>query len=198
MKNEFSPVYLDDVPITLMGNEARPRLSRIVQAGGKRPDDVVVRWLMSSSDPTGRVLDPQEIIDRTVEPTQAIYLWSVSRPGRDPTAGSTAAEGVAPGVAPTAEQADRVIASPGMTPRPVRADPRFYPEPPLRQTQAMDPIAEASVRVRLFRGARGAEEQALAEAEAQERQEEQREGEGIDQDEQEALDEADEDYGSMD
>lgn len=81
-KERLSKVYLDDYPITLMGDEATPPLSRIVRAGGKRPDDVDVVFLTSPSDRRGRPVDPDEVIDRAAEPTRPIYLRTVAREGK--------------------------------------------------------------------------------------------------------------------
>ncbi|MES2154712.1 MAG: hypothetical protein V4510_06205 [bacterium] len=176
MKTEFSVVYLNDVPVTLTGDQARPRLSRVVRDGGGQPDDVEVRWLTKASDPTGPLLHPEAVIDRTANPTQPIYLWSVAR--RALHDAETAATPGTRQQEATTSQPDPAIEQLGLV-------------PPALQTP--DPIADDPITVRLFRGERAAEAQALAEAEAEQRQEEQREGEGIQQDEQEALDEAEQD-----
>jgi len=162
MTNEFAPVYLNDVPVTLMGDEARPPLSRIVQASGQRPEDVQVRWLKSASDPTGPLVQPDDIVDRTAEPTKPIYLWSTPAPARSTKTAARAG--------------DRIIAQLGRPP--IVADPLQAPEMP----------DEPEVRPILFRGAKRAEAAAAAEAEAEQRQEDQREAQDILQDEQEDLD----------
>jgi hypothetical protein len=79
MKDEFSPIYFDGQPIKLLGDEARPPLSRIVRAGGQVPGRVDVQVLASLKDVSGHVLPPGEVIDRTVQPSKPIYLRSVPR-----------------------------------------------------------------------------------------------------------------------
>lgn len=83
-RERLSRVYLDDYPVTLMGDEAQPPLSRIVRAGGKDPSDVEVVYLTSPADRHGRRVGPDEIIDRSAEPTRPIYLRSVPRPHGPP------------------------------------------------------------------------------------------------------------------
>lgn len=83
-KERLSKVYLDDYPVTLMGDEAQPPLERIVRAGGKDPDRVDVVYLTSPADRRGRAVDPAEIVDRTAEPTRPIYLRSVPKPEGKP------------------------------------------------------------------------------------------------------------------
>src|SRR5688572_20174355 len=78
-KENLSRVYLDDYPITLMGDEATPPLSRIIRAGGKKPALVDVVYLTSPADRKGRPVDPETIIDRTAEPTRPIYLRTVPK-----------------------------------------------------------------------------------------------------------------------
>ena len=78
-KENLSRVYLDDYPITLMGDEATPPLSRIIRAGGKKPDRVDVIYLTSPADRKGRAVDPETIIDRTAEPTRPIYLRTLPK-----------------------------------------------------------------------------------------------------------------------
>jgi hypothetical protein len=78
-KERLSNVYLDDYPVTLMGDEAQPPLWRIGRAGGKDPGRVDVVYLTSPRDRIGRVVQPSEIVDRTAEPARPIYLRSVPK-----------------------------------------------------------------------------------------------------------------------
>lgn len=208
MKTEFSPVYLDNVPISLMGDEARPPLSRIVIASGKRPADVEVRWLKSPSDATGQAVDRDEIIDRTAEPTKPIYLLSVTKPGPLRASSTRGAPIVAPASDPVvpdsasnqvpASAGDRVVAQLGAAPNPDSAQANVVEQSTAvrrasRPLMPTDAVATAPLGPTLSLAVKRAEEQATAEAEAEQRQEEQRESEDILQDEQEALDEADRD-----
>lgn len=97
-KERLSKVYLDDYPVTLMGDEAQPPLERIVRAGGKDPGRVDVVYLTSPADRKGRVVDPAEIVDRTAEPTRPIYLRSIPKPeGKPITTGHPEREPDEPG-----------------------------------------------------------------------------------------------------
>lgn len=73
----LSRIYLDNSPVTLAGDESAPPLSRIIQAGGKRPDSFDIRLLASRSDQQGRPVGLDEIIDRAAEPTRPIYLRAI-------------------------------------------------------------------------------------------------------------------------
>lgn len=79
MKDALSKIYFDDRPVQLLGDESRPRLERIVHAGGKSPEAVDVLVLAARKDKTGHLLRAGEVIDRTVEPAKPIYLRSVPK-----------------------------------------------------------------------------------------------------------------------
>jgi len=74
----LATVYLDNEPVGLMG-DPRPLVSKIVVAGGKRPEAVQVLRTRSPDDAGGRPLALDETIDRTAEPTIPIYLVCVAR-----------------------------------------------------------------------------------------------------------------------
>ncbi len=80
----LATVYLDNEPVGLMG-DPRPRVSKIVVAGGKRPELVQVLRARSANDPGGQPVGLEEVIDRTAEPTVAVYLTCVSRAPARPT-----------------------------------------------------------------------------------------------------------------
>lgn len=184
-KERLSKVYLDDYPITLMGDEATPPLSRIVRAGGKRPDDVDVLFLRSPSDAKGRPVGPEEVIDRAAEPTRPIYLRTVARGGKpihtaDPGHALSRPD-LRKAFAPTAPMpnVDPVIAQLGGAPRedrPPHEEGVF--RSPSQVLGGAAPELEALVK---------------AEAEAEQRQEDERNQEDALQDEQEARREAGED-----
>lgn len=150
-KENLSRVYLDDYPITLMGDEATPPLSRIIRAGGKKPDRVDVIYLTSPADRKGRAVDPETIIDRTAEPTRPIYLRTVpkekpvmtaDRPDpllvRDPPS--------APGMRDTAPDVDPVISRLGGA---LTADRADHEEGVFRSpSQQADDDVEALVKLR--------------------------------------------------
>lgn len=186
MKDELSPVYLDGNAVDLLGDEARPRLSRIVQSVGKRPDRFDVRWLASPFDAKGLTLGRDEVIDRTLEPTKAIYLRSephlAKLAGTDPGNASTHVE---PDKAPKAP--DAVIAQLG------GARDRTAPESDTRLSDDAADLPSVPVKPILFRDAKREAMQEAAEAEAEQRQEGQRNEEGIVQDEGEAFAESEED-----
>src|SRR5688572_14968759 len=62
MPADLAPVYLDDTRVTLQG-DPRPKVAKILQAGGLPKDARVVRVEGRSS--SGRPLGPDEVIDRT-------------------------------------------------------------------------------------------------------------------------------------
>ena len=79
MATPLSKIYFDDKPVKLGEDAARPTLARIVRAGGKSPNRVDVVVLRSPKDEAGHLLNPHELIDRTVEPAKPIYLRSVPK-----------------------------------------------------------------------------------------------------------------------
>jgi hypothetical protein len=74
----LATVYLDNEPVTLMG-DPRPPVSKIVVAGGLRPEAVHVLRGRSAHDAHGHPVALGEIIDRTKEPTTPIYLRCVAK-----------------------------------------------------------------------------------------------------------------------
>ena len=134
MKDALSRIYFDDIPVKLLGDEARPPLDRIVRAGGKVPADVDVIVLTKPKDRTGQRLPDGEIIDRTVEPGKPIYLRSVKKRTLDPA-----------GDQPL--NIDPVIAQLGLAPRLAPDDPFAAA---LRQSKQADrqAIAEAEAEER--------------------------------------------------
>lgn len=81
-------VYLDGEPVNLMG-DPRPSAAKVVASTGKRADDYFVKMVDADGkdiDPdthkavdTAFILAPARVIDRTEEPTKAIYLATVPR-----------------------------------------------------------------------------------------------------------------------
>ncbi|MFA5944164.1 MAG: hypothetical protein WC876_06835 [Candidatus Thermoplasmatota archaeon] len=203
MKEALSRVFLDDYPITLMGDEAVPPLSRIVRAGGKHPDRVDVVYLTSPSDLTGHPVGPDELIDRTAEPTRPIYLRTHPRTLRpistvhpEPSARGLRSDPVSPSIAGNPmPNVDPVIAQLGQAPkgtRPPHEEGVF--RSPMSSMPAKAPAAlDTNDAAAIARRSPGIEALADAEADAEQRQEDERNQEDALQDEQEALAEADED-----
>lgn len=77
----LATVYLDNASVGLMG-DPRPLVSKIVVAGGKHPGSVQVLRSRSATDTKGTPLRMDEVIDRTAEPTRAIYLRSRPSPAK--------------------------------------------------------------------------------------------------------------------
>jgi hypothetical protein len=196
-KPRLSRVYLDDVPVTLMGDEATPELSRIIRAGGKRPDRVDVLYLTSPADRQGRPVHSDEVIDRAAEPTRPIYLRTVPREGRpirtvsddDPWPPDAPAERASRDPMPNL---DPVIAQLGEEPRHPHVEGVFR-----SPSQAAPGARPAPVVPAVLRRRKRAETLADAEAEAEQRQEDERNREDALQDEQEAERDADEDAGTQ-
>lgn len=77
----LSTVYLDQRRIGLMG-DPKPMVAKIVTVGGRLPAEVrVVR--SRTPDDAGTPVHLEDIIDRTADPTKAIYLTCVPREPRD-------------------------------------------------------------------------------------------------------------------
>ena len=184
MTPEYARIFVNDVPVNLLGDEARPRLSRVLQASGLKPAEVEVHRLRSSSDPTGPLVAADEILDRLSDPTTPIYLWSTAKAPADRAA--------------LVAQGDRIVAQLGRQPRGAPTTepvPGANPAPPSAEDlELLD--GDLPVKPILFRGEKRAQQQAAAEAEAEQRQEDQRELEGIEQDEAEAMDDARDDSAS--
>jgi hypothetical protein len=70
MPADLAPVYLDDTRVTLQG-DPRPKVAKILQAGG-RPPDATVR--LDARTGPGRPIGADEVIDRTGTPSRAIHL----------------------------------------------------------------------------------------------------------------------------
>jgi len=74
MNNEkIAKVYLDNQPISLL--DPRPMVSSILFSCGK-PESSTVQLLESRTDVKGKALRPEEVVDRTADPTKPIYLTS--------------------------------------------------------------------------------------------------------------------------
>ncbi|MEA3167046.1 MAG: hypothetical protein QOJ26_1930 [Thermoplasmata archaeon] len=197
MKDKLSRVYLDDYPITLMGDESTPPLSRIVRAGGKHPDRVDILLLNSPSAIDGPRIGPEEIIDRTAEPTRPIYLRSVPKDGGKPIAT------VFPGPDEPAERKRPTPHTPGPNADPVITQLGSEPvvpqilrehEPGVFHSPSQDPpVPGAKASPHAVVQAKNIEDLAIAEDAAEQRQEDERNQEDTLQDDEEALAEADED-----
>ncbi|MHB1261111.1 MAG: hypothetical protein ACYC2H_05285 [Thermoplasmatota archaeon] len=85
----LATIYLDNAPIGLMG-DPKPRVSKIIAASGKRPENLQVLRALSPTDLRGRPVQFDDIIDRTAEPTKPIYLTSKPSPPASETLGPSA------------------------------------------------------------------------------------------------------------
>lgn len=74
----LAPVYLDNQPVRLMGDPS-PQVAKVIAAMGKHPERFDVRRLDSPLDAPGNVVDLEDILDRTAEPTKPIYLTTVEK-----------------------------------------------------------------------------------------------------------------------
>lgn len=208
MKERLSRVFLDGYPITLMGDEAVPPLSRIVRAGGKHPDRVDVLYLTSPSDLQGRAVAPDELIDRTVEPTRPIYLRTAPRDVRpihtvhpEPDVLPASSDPLFLKPKGLMSNVDPVIAQLGRDPPP----PAVPARPPHEEGVFRSPSSTGAAAVneastgspeRAGPSATGMESLADAEAAAEQRQEDERNQEDALQDEQEELSDAEDDADS--
>lgn len=83
MANELAPVYLDDARVQLQG-DPRPKVSKIVTAGGKHTTHLRVVRLASLADETGEVLQLDDVIDRSQQ-RSPVYLRCI---GEDEATGT--------------------------------------------------------------------------------------------------------------
>ncbi|HEX2066734.1 MAG TPA: hypothetical protein VHI93_07975 [Candidatus Thermoplasmatota archaeon] len=102
----LAPVYLDNEPVPLPA-EPRPRVAQVAAAAGKPPDRFAILRLDGPGGAVGVQVGPDEVLDRTLDPAQAIHLAAVARaaPVAAPAGGSRAfgqgphgVEGLSPGV----------------------------------------------------------------------------------------------------
>lgn len=134
----LATVYLDNAPIGLMG-DPKPRVSKIVAAGGKRPEDLQVLRALSATDLRGKPVQLEDIIDRTAEPARPIYLTSKptqfrssdpeapSDEGRSVEAPSIAVPGPLRGPAPTPEPPQPLSRPARKTPSSAPSEPEWDP-----------------------------------------------------------------------
>ncbi len=73
----LAPIFLDNKPIAL--KEPKPRVSAILSADGRQAA-TDVKWMKSQADAHGTTLRPDDTVDRTSDPSKAIYLTSRPRP----------------------------------------------------------------------------------------------------------------------
>lgn len=101
MAADLAPVYLDDTRVTLQG-DPRPKVAKILQAGG-RPTDARVVLQGAAGQP--RALGPDEVIDRTVGPSQPVHLRTsqtafAPAPANDEGVGGVGGQGSFQGATP--------------------------------------------------------------------------------------------------
>lgn len=103
----LATIYLDNVPIGLMG-DPKPPISKIVAAGGKRPENLQVLRALGPTDLRGKPVKLEDIIDRTAEPTTPIYLTSKPTP-------------------PARDSGERPLEAARRTPPPQQSEPEWDP-----------------------------------------------------------------------
>ena len=107
--DNLAPVFLDNKPVVLQ--DPKPKLSAIITASGKS-NVTNVKWLQFQPASQGKPLRPEEVLDRTSNPTMPIYLTSGARTPPAGAAGTTlkvppiAGSADKPMAASTVEQAD--------------------------------------------------------------------------------------------
>lgn len=71
----LATIYLDLARIDLMG-DPRPHVFKVIIAAGKDPEGLQVLRKQAPDDVHGTPVQAEEILDRTAEPAQPIYLTS--------------------------------------------------------------------------------------------------------------------------
>src|SRR5688572_5397401 len=84
MAQTLAPIYLDNDRVRLQG-DPRPTVSKILNAGGKKPDEFRVVRLKDKNEEAGETLAPQDVIDRT-SAGQDVYLKCITKGGPKGTA----------------------------------------------------------------------------------------------------------------
>ncbi len=116
--DNLAPVYLDNKPVSLQ--DPKPKVSAILSAGGKT-GATDVKWLQFQPGTQGKSMRPEEVLDRTSEPSKPIYLTSAVKGPATATTGQVAktAGGQAAAGAGTVkkfEEDPRHIGTPGREP----------------------------------------------------------------------------------
>ena len=122
----LAPVYLDDTRVTLQG-DPRPKVAKILQAGGHPTDALVVRV------EGGQALGPDEVIDRTTA-LGPVHLRT-SKPGNVQVPGDIlrGTEGRAGSAAPTPSAP--VPSAPGVSSEQEARAGRVRPQRPAPKSQ---------------------------------------------------------------
>ena len=116
MAANLAPVYLDNERVTLQG-DPKPKVAKIVEAGGRRPDKVQVVRLKSQTDFEGKPVRLEDVIDRTLQSNNPVYLKCVDKENpasagtargkqkewRAPTSGGTGSASAGPAEIPEEE-----------------------------------------------------------------------------------------------
>jgi len=69
----LSPVYVDDEPVSLMG-DPRPSIAKIIAATGRDPKAHKLHESGDGPDLHGPALDPNLVVDRLEDPKRALYF----------------------------------------------------------------------------------------------------------------------------
>ena len=123
----LATIYLDNEAVGLMG-DPMPRVSKIVAAGGKRPDSVQVLRGQSATDARSKPVQLDDVIDRTAEPTRPIYLTSRPKvPPHKPTGTARAGMHAPPAVAIESPSTDDTAPRPLGSPLPSEPEAEWDP-----------------------------------------------------------------------
>jgi hypothetical protein len=76
MAANLAAVYVNDTRVVLQG-DPKPAAAKVLTAFGKKPEQYQLLMLESQADDSGRALNPDEIIDRTAQAGDAVYLKCV-------------------------------------------------------------------------------------------------------------------------
>lgn len=150
MPADLAPVYLDETRVTLQG-DPRPKVAKILQAGGRPPDAAVLR----SDTPSGpgRPVGADDVIDRTGTPSRAIHLRTGKAAGGE-ALGGAGQEGALQGARPGHVQVPGEILR-GTESRSAPASPSS-PSPPGGNPPAAQRFAESqSFADPVHKGGRG-------------------------------------------
>ncbi len=78
MATNLAPVYVNDSRVTLQG-DPKPQVSKIMEACGKAADTFDVVRLRKQNDSQGTTCMPEDVIDRTAQVNEPVYLKCIDR-----------------------------------------------------------------------------------------------------------------------
>jgi hypothetical protein len=142
---DLAPVYVDDERVALH-QDPRPRVSKVVEAAGRKPDQVRVVRLADRNDREGRPLHMSDVIDRIEAPENPVFLKCTelfSKPALEAEGSGVVVGGPAPeAVDPSAQQRPLAPGPPAGLPPPVPGQMNGVPGGSRMRSRVLVPAAD--------------------------------------------------------